>query len=302
MSHADPIKVENVNINKLELRFPKKESKNPNGSVCYVYHDNAKMRLIMPTMSAPFGAGTQKKNESKYSMAISFEGMDADTAAGRKLRRAYDKMQQIDDRVRDLMMEHKETLYKDVKDAAGTKKDPKKKGSGPISDELVQLRYESFIKPGKDMPDLMYLSLQTARVPEKDAAKYTEQEKAEMEKRFAGMPGYDFLVDNDGNAIDITTENVTNIIPWQSRVKPVIELAYCWVMKDKFYPIWSFVHGLLASNVKERSFDIRREDDDEDEDAPREEEDAMQEDEAQDGDEEDAMQEDDEPREEEAEA
>ena len=61
MSHADPIKVENVNINKLELRFPKKESKNPNGSVCYVYHDNAKMRLIMPTMSAPFGAGTQKK-------------------------------------------------------------------------------------------------------------------------------------------------------------------------------------------------------------------------------------------------
>jgi hypothetical protein len=290
MSRAEPIQVDNVVTKKMELRIPTKESKSTNGTMYHVVHNKVKLRAIMPTMLAPFGAGTQKENANKYSMAISFEGMDDDTPLGNKLKRAHSKMQQIDDRIRELMMENKELFFKDVKDAAG-KKDPKKKG-GVLDDNIIQARYNSFLRSKDDMPELMYLAMQTVRIPDKDATKYTEEEKVAMTKRFTGIPNYDFLVDNDLNAIDINTDNISDVLPWGSRIKPVIELSYLWVTKDRCYPVWSFVHGLLVSDGKQNVFDIRRYDDDED--APRDEdetnerreddEDAMDEDARDDGD------------------
>src|SRR5207244_2324631 len=62
---------------------------------------------------------------------------------------------------------------------------------------------------------------------------------------------------------NINTDNIKDVIPWGSRVKPVLEF-YLWAMPLIVYPKWVFVHGALESSKAGKNFDILREDEEED--------------------------------------
>lgn len=264
MSFSDPIKYTDVDINKLELQFPKEGgAAKANGQFIYVKHQKQKLRVLCPTLTAPYGAGRQKENQSKFSMAVAFDGSDKDedslTPMEKKAVACHKVLTAISNRIKQLMMDNRELFFKDAK------KDPKKKSN--LSDELLAARYKDFMRQRDEQSDMMYLGIQTRKVSDKDKkdGKYTADEIADLEKRFVSLPNYPLLVDNEGNPVDITVDNISEVIPYGSQVRPVMELAYLWVTSEKVYPIWTFVHGLRVSTGPSKSFNILNEDDDEEE-------------------------------------
>lgn len=256
MTSLPIITIEEINVDKLELKPPKTEKVGGvAGKMYHVFHNNVRLRAIMPEMLAPFGAGNSKDYPDKYSMGISFEGMDEDTPRGRRLKRAHSKAVEIDKKILELIMENKDLLFKDAK----------KKG---VTNDILRSRYKSFINSYDDekKADRMYLSLQPRRIKDEDLPKYTEEQRLEITNRFQSMPKYDLLKNAEG-PLDITKDNVKDMVPWGSRVKPVMEFAYLWVTSDKCYPVWSLVHGLLVSTNAGQHYEIRADDDDDDEES-----------------------------------
>lgn len=258
---SDPIKITQVNVDKLELQFPKEgATKSSQGFIVYVKHNKQKLRTILPTVIAPYGAGPQRDSPNKYSMAIGFDEMEDDTPEGRKVKAAHDMLSAINDRIRKLMMDNRELFFKDT-----TKKDPKTKKL-LVTEEFLAARYRDYLRQREDQADIMYLGIQTRKVSKKDEGKLTAEDAAEIEKQFVSMSSqHPLLVDNEGNPIPVDIENIKEVIPWGTRIRPVIELAYLWVTSDKVYPIWTFIHGLRVSAGPSKNFNILKDDDDEDE-------------------------------------
>jgi len=271
MSYSDPIKVSEVQIDKIDLQFPKEgATKNGNGMFVYPKHNKQKLRIILPTLTAPYGAGPQKDSPKKFSMAIAFDGMENGDKNGRSVKEAYDVLTAIDNRMRELMMEKRELFFKDATKVDGAKKDAKKKGVG-LSDELLAIRYKDFIRSRDEQSDIMYLGLQTRKASKKDIEdkKFTADEIAQLEREFVSLPGYPLLIDSEGHPIPVNVDNIKDVIPWNTRIKPVIEFAYLWVTSEKVHPIWTFVHGARKSTGVSKGFNILKDDDDEEEEENR---------------------------------
>lgn len=263
---ADPIRIEDVDIEKLSIQVPKKE---PDGGrkIFNVMHNNQRLRIVMPEMKAPFGAGPGRTAETanKFSMGISFEGMndESDKKRARRLRRAHEKAVEIDNKIETLILDMKESFWKDAK----------KKG---ITEETLRSRYKNFVRTHEDenKPDMMYLSLQPRslkQLREPVLNKMSEEAREDWVRHFKSMPNYDFLIDDKGNAIETNIDNISEVVPWGSFVKPVIEFAYLTVVSDNVFPVWTLVHGLLSSTNHAKNFDLRRMDDSDEEDGSRDE-------------------------------
>ena len=275
-NYADPIKITKVDVDKITLQFPKEGTTKSSGMFVYPKHNKTKLRAILPDVTAPFGAGPQKDYPNRFSMGITFDEADDDTDAGRKQKNAYDVLVAINDKCRQLMLENREAFFKDaVRPEPSSKKDPKKKNVG-VSDEVIESRYKSFFRErGEDQSDIMYLTLQTKRISQKDRdeGKYTPEQIARIEKEFISLPDFPLLVDASGSPIEVNVDNITKAIPWNSRVRPVIEFAYLWCTQEKVTPVWTFVHGARKSTGVSKGFNILKDDDDEDEEISRMEED-----------------------------
>src|SRR6478609_3834974 len=258
---SDPIKITQVNVDKLELQFPKDgASKNSQGQYVKVRHNKQNLRVVLPTVLAPYGAGLQKDTVNKYSMAIGFDETENDDSDGRKVKAAYNMLVAINDRIRQLMMDNRDSFFKDA-----SKKDPKKK-TPILSDELLAARYKDFLRPREEQADMMYVAIQTRKPNRKNMDKLTAEEIAELGKQFVSLSDdYPLLVDNEGTPIEVNVENLKDVIPWGTRIRPVIELAYLWVTSEKVYPVWTFVHGLRVSSGPSKSFNILKDDDSDDE-------------------------------------
>lgn len=172
MSNTPIIKIQKVDVKNLELQFPKGESSNKNGFYVHVRHNKTKIRAMLPDVIAPYGAGPQKDygGELKYSMGICFDGMETDDANGRKIKSAYGSLEAIQERLKGLMFENKEAFFAD----AGK---PKKKGEKPVSDDVLESRYQNFLRPREDRTDIMYVSLQRQRIKKEEEDKLTLEEK-----------------------------------------------------------------------------------------------------------------------------
>lgn len=246
---ADPVPLSQIDVNKLELRKPKKENlKNATGKTYHVFHDGVKLKVVLPEMTAPFGAGSSEKFPNKYTMSLSFQGCN----------KALEKMKAIDDKILDLILAQKaEVFAKDAKD--------KKKA---VSLDVLKARYKSFIVPGdesKKYADRISLSIQTRKAPEGTS----DEERAAIEKEFTTMGGDALLVTPDGTKIHVNTENIREKIPYGSRVRAVAEFAYLWVLgsSQECYPVWTFVLGKLVSTLPVSTFNILNVEDDEEDDA-----------------------------------
>jgi hypothetical protein len=261
MSSDDPIvKVQNIDVNQLELQFPKGESTNKNGFFVHVRHNKFRVRTLLPDLKAPYGAGPQKdlaKNgEQKYSMGICFDGMETDSKLGIKIGNAHAALERIQDKLKELMIEHREAFFKDAK--------PKSKKEKPLSDEVLEARFKSFLRIREDRSDIMYLSIQRRRVKKEDEDKLTPEEKSAITRQFSSLAGYPLLVDKDGHVLEVDTDNIKDVIPWGSVIRPIIELAYLWVSTANLtvQPVWTFIHGARISTGPQKTFDILRADTD----------------------------------------
>lgn len=103
------------------------------GKVVYLKHnEQKKLTMQTPLMSAPFGLSTytdEKTGITKYSLDLSFKGMDADT----KIDTFHEKMQELDNYILTL-------AEKNSKEWLGKK----------MSREVVEALYRPILKPAKD--------------------------------------------------------------------------------------------------------------------------------------------------------
>ena len=250
MSYAEPINILDVDISKFELREPKEQKDEGVGKMFYVYHDNKKLRIYMPDMLAPFGAGPGRTSltANKYSMGLSFEGMEKDTKLGRQLAKAHAKILEIDQAFSDMIFDNKEIFFKDTK------------GKKAPSDEMIRSRYKTFVFEKEERPDRIFPALQTPSEKEADKLKLVGEERNTFLKTFKTMgKEYPLLVDKKTDeALHVTTENVTEMIPNGTVVTPILEFAYFWDAKEKVNPVWTFIHGLRVSTSGGAMFDLRK--------------------------------------------
>ena len=103
------------------------------GKVVYLKHnDQKKLTMQSPLVSAPFGLSTytdEKTGITKYSIDMSFKGMDSDS----KIQKFHDKMIEFDNHILDL-------AEKNSKEWLGKK----------MSKEVVEALYRPIVKQAKD--------------------------------------------------------------------------------------------------------------------------------------------------------
>ncbi len=258
--NSTPISIEDIDVNKLDIRPPKKEGSSKFGLKFHVFHDNARVRIVLPEMIAPFGGGASKDYPDSYNVGLSFEGMDQEDRRGERLRRAHAKFTEINDKLRELMIQKKDMIFP---------KDGKKK----VENSVLASRYQNFIRSSETRPDLIYFRLQNRMIKDEDKAKMSDEEKELASKQFQPMLGFPhLLIDNDKKPIDITTENVRDVLPYGSRIKAIVELAYLWAKTDKLNPIWVLGTARRISTVNAQNFEIERDSDAEEEEEEVEEE------------------------------
>jgi hypothetical protein len=240
---SNPTPILKIDVNKLELRKPKKENtKNATGKAFHVYHGPDKLKVVLPEMTAPFGAGNSEKFPEKFALSLSFEGC----------KKTLEKMKAIDEKIQELILEKKAEIFpKDLK----SKK--------PVPLDVLKSRYKPFIQAGdesKNYADRINLSVQRKTAPEGTP----EEEKAQIEKEFRTMDAH-LLVHPDGTPIHVNTDNIRECIPFGSRIKAVAEFAYLWVLgsSQECYPVWTFVLGKLVSTAAKSTYDILNDEDDE---------------------------------------
>lgn len=260
MSYANPINVEDIDIDKIEIRVPKKGGGNAFGNTFHVYHDGVRLRTVLPEMTAPFGGGNSERFPDIFNLGLSFEGMDVDDKRGRRLARAHEKLVALDEKLKQLMVEKRDILF------------PKEKKTTPAV--VIQSKYQSFITSPEGRKDIIYFSLQPTILSKDKKEKMSESEIAEAKRHFQAIPNYPLLVDNTGAPIPVNVDNVKEVLPWGCRVKAVVDLAYLFVnlKGDKCNPKWTVGHAMRASTAGVQTFDITRDDDDEEEEEEGEEE------------------------------
>jgi hypothetical protein len=260
MSNASLINIQKVDVKNLELQFPKGESSNKNGFFVRVRHNKTTLRAVLPDVISPYGAGPQKDFGNKYSMGICFDGMEKDDSNGKKIKVAYKTLEAIQERLKGLVLENREAFFAD----AGK---PKRKTDKPLSDDTIESRYRIFLRPREDRTDIMYLSLQRCRVKKEEEDTLTQEEKDAITRRFSSLKNYPLLVDHEGHVLEVTTDNLREVIPPGSVVRPIIELSYLWVSTSSktVQPVWTFIHGARMSIGPSKVFDILHQDDDDEE-------------------------------------
>ena len=255
MSYAESVSYKDIDVKHLALEAPK-SALSTNGKLIHLTYKKVKTQIVLSEMDCPYGAGNSEKFPDKYTMALSFQGLSEDSSRGRRLKKVNEVMHAIDDRLLELITQNTAMLFKD---------------KGKPSKEIIASRYQSFIvNKNEDANrefDIIYASIKQRPIPKKEVATMTPEQKELYQKEFQSKRGHPLFVDVDGKPIECTVDNLKEVIPWNSRVKPVLEFAYLWVMGSTQFchPVWQLVHGLRVSTSVTDKCLIRPDDDEENE-------------------------------------
>lgn len=252
-------------LNPQELTLAKRKPGQETGShgkywdVCYAGHRNWSVEL--PEMITPFGAGPSKMNPDKYYLTLSFEGKDDTGARGRRLRAAHAKLSAVDERIRELLWQNVAELY------------PKDKNQPEV---LIRAKYKwplvrpSVSQAGTEYPDVISLQLQRAIISKKDAAEMSEDQKAAKKKYFQHLQDTpSFLIDATGNPLNVTVDDVAQLIPRRSCVRTYVQPGPLHVSGSGYDTSWTWYmcHGAVTKREESGSKNILHPyDDDDDED------------------------------------
>lgn len=149
MSVPQIVRSELFDINKLEFSEPKKLGHG--GNAVYVNYEGSPLLLQTPSMTLPWSMGKYEKvgEETKYSIDLSFKGMESDS----KLESFYNVMRGLDERMVKDGVTNSMTWFK------------KKK----LSDDVVSAFYSPLLKVSKDRetgePDGKYPPVLKVKLP-----------------------------------------------------------------------------------------------------------------------------------------
>lgn len=247
LNMPDPVNIDNVDVSELDLRyFEIKDS--TYGKMYHVLHKGVKLQILLPKMNAPFGASVSDKFGLKVSLPLSFKNIDEDTKEGRSVKRAFEKLEVIDNRLREIIVEKKDEIFKDKK------KVPK---------DVLEDRYKSFITPssqsnGKEYPARINPKILLRKnISEQESKGKSREEIENLKKKFVSMIGAPLLVDKKNQEINVDLDNIKDVIPWGSTVKAVVNFSYIWVStSQECSPVLNFVHGLVAHTKPQSTFNM----------------------------------------------
>jgi hypothetical protein len=219
-----PIDILDVNVDLIELS--KKESKDDKLGKLFFFHYNGSkgLEVELPEMQAPFGAKIMRDFGIKVSVPLSFSGMEERTQRGNRLSLVHQKLIEIQDKIRTLLTSKPGEVFDDFK---------KKK----LSQETLNERVKNFIVPsvgkkdGKIYADLFRTEFQVKKPNDEDAKTKTVEELDEMKKQFISKLGKNLIHDRDNNPISCTVDNVEQVVPWGTKIKPVVQFSYIWYAK-----------------------------------------------------------------------
>ena len=236
---ATPIEINNVDVNKIRIQ-KSKGSTHKSGEMFNVYHDNQRLEIILPEMIAPFGAKILTDYGCKISFPLSFDGIKGTDSRAKRLAKAHKKLIEIQDKIQSIILANPHEYFND-------KKKP----------EVYKERIKPFIvssesKDGKKYDDLFRLEIQK-RVPgEKDKDKSAEEIEA-LKKEFSSKMGMPLLKNKSKQVVHVNQDNVTEVLSWGTKIKPVVSFAYLWIMKTGERPCtpkWYLIHGLITEQQK----------------------------------------------------
>ncbi|RKO89972.1 hypothetical protein BDK51DRAFT_25470 [Blyttiomyces helicus] len=243
-----PFKYTDIDVNQVELVAPK-NSEVGKPRLYQVLHKKQKLRITLCEITFPYGAASQKDYPNKYSMTLDFEEKNENSKRGNRIASVHNMFVALDEAFQKLMMAKKSEIFP---------KDHKKQ-----FDAVLSSRYKNFIVSSDDKTKSDKMD-----TDERYSTLSSDQE-VEFLKSFKSLQGYVFLINREGNPVNVTTENIKEVIPWGTTIKPIVELAYCYFAVDKFYPVWVFVHGLVVNLPSTKRIHLRPDDDDDDDSTKR---------------------------------
>lgn len=250
------ILLENIDVNKLEIRPPKKQ--NATRPKFILFHDNQRLRgIVLPELMAPFGGSESKNYPGLFSLVLSFEGMEGSDNRAKRLQRAHEKVSSIDNKIRELMAQKLDMIF------------PKETKRG-VDPSLLVNRYQSFIKTPEDgYADNITFKLQREIEckSQDEKARMSEAETLKLSKTFHHLPDFDhLLVDNEQKPVEVTTDNIHTVLPRNSRVKAIVELMYLYVSPEGLKASWSIGAARRITTGSAETYTIDRDSDSEHED------------------------------------
>ena len=230
--NARPLLFSQIDVSKITLSEPRD---NTYGKLVYLNYNNGPLRIIGPKMLAPLGVSRfitvqgQSPDENKLSISLSFNGMDDEfDPNGKALSDAHAKFCEIDEKITDLIYEKRLKLFSDGKNLSR---------ETISNDRFTSKSINRYVDPKTDKvyPDSIRVMLNRVK---------------EDPKKLDSIQGKPLLINDKNEPIDISADNIGDIVTKGCVIAPVLEATYMFVSKTtKIASLkWKLAHAVLFSN------------------------------------------------------
>ena len=228
-NNRKPIALKDLDVSKIAITKPKKHEF---GLMSYINYGDGPLRLLLPAMKIPWAAGESKfdtGSPKKIEVALSFEGKESNP----ELDEAYTKLQEIDRRMVELILENRNDLY------------PKEVNKNVNPDEVAK-RYQPMAGPPTESNGVMYAPKLKLRI---------EREREDPSK-LVTLKDKPLLKDNSGNPVQVNADNVSQVLGKGTRIQPVTDAKFLFIASRMATVRWSFRMGKLTSSDNEEDWDL----------------------------------------------
>lgn len=221
---GDPIDIASLDLEKITLRPPEK---NKWGVKSFLNYNRGPTRIVLPALRTPFGA---KIGAAEYGSKIEINLAFDDIENNPETRAAFEKLEAVDERIKQQVREHLAAFFPKLNN---------------ISPDEVDKRYKSIIQRDAGYPPRIKL--------------YIESD-LENPERLLSMIGKPLLKGYDGSEIPVTRSTIPSIIPSNSIIRSVIEVAHVFASpgRGEVSVKWRLSHAKFNSppaNEKAWDFD-----------------------------------------------
>ena len=213
-------KGKNLDTSKVTFSSPKVLD---NGAkLVYMNYDGSRLSVQTPWMSTPWKMGVYTEGEyPKYSLDISFKGMDVDA----DLQKFHDKMQLIEEKIIDAGHENSVAWFKRKK----------------TTREAAEALFNRMLKVSKDAetgePDGKWPPTMKLKISRKNGTWEAGRDRSGREKPLV-------VKNSDGNVYKINSEdNLEDIFVKNTRLRVKMSCVGLWVASGNYMCQWQLTHA-----------------------------------------------------------
>ena len=239
MSQPQIVKSEKFDVSKLEYQEPKKLSHG--GQAIYVNYEGKPLILQTPKMSMPWGMGKFEGDIPKFSLDLSFKGMDSNPS----LESFYNAVNSLDEKLLDDGVTNSMTWFKKKKQTK----------------EVCKALYAPQIKVSKDKngdPDGKYPPTMKVKVPWRDGS---------------------FQCDAYDSNKKMIEDDLSNVLVKGTQVQALIQCIGMWFAGGKYGCSWKVVQMKLTPPAGIHGYSFIDDSDDEEDDVEQDDVDEVEKDE-----------------------